>query len=202
MGAAGPQIQQQLVFTPYRASGIYEVGDTVGWKVSPGEAKVTHGYKWTIRRNNVVVLKEGRLKLSGIDKIEIVADKPGMIYVAIEAAESLSFELDALGSKVHGYIAKPAKSGKFPALIQLQYAGVYALNAPAVARRAPEGRLMINVDSHDKLPSDPSGNIPRDYASVGNTDREKSYFLNMYLRDSRAWDYVMTEATGMAKRSC
>ena len=267
----GPQIQQQLVFTPYRASGIYDVGDMVGWTVSPGPAKVTHGYKWTIRRNNAVVLKEGRLNLSGNDKIEIVADQPAMIYVAVEAVESLSsvnrvadtplvggntgrdtgfyavgaavapakiglstlrpadfdafwnaklaaqarippkalltpvttdvpgvemsmFVIDALGSKVHGYVAKPAKSGKFPALIQLQYAGVYALNAPAVARRAAEGWLMINVDSHDKLPSDPSGNIPRDYASVGNTDREKSYFLNMYLRDSRALDYLMTRS--------
>jgi cephalosporin-C deacetylase-like acetyl esterase len=267
----GPQIQQQLVFTPYRASGIYDVGDMVGWTVSPGPAKMTHGYKWTIRRNNAVVLKQGRLNLSGNDKIEIVADQPGMIYVAVEAVESLSsvnrgadtppvggntgrdtgfyavgaavapakiglstprpadfdafwdaklaaqariplnarltpatsdvpsvemsiFVLDALGSKVHGYVAKPAKSGKFPALIQLQYAGVYALNAPAVAHRAAEGWLMINVDSHDKLPSDPSGNIPRDYASVGSTDREKTYFLNMYLRDSRALDYLMTRS--------
>src|SRR5262245_31694209 len=75
----GPQIQQQLVFTPSRATGIYDVGDTVGWKVSPGPAKVTHGYKWTIRRNNAVVLKEGRLSPSGNDKIEIVVDQPGMI---------------------------------------------------------------------------------------------------------------------------
>ncbi len=51
---------------------------------------------------------------------------------------------------------------------------------------------MINVDSHDKRPSDPSGGIPRDYQAIGNTDREKSYFLNMYLRDSRALDYLLT----------
>src|SRR5262249_34998965 len=112
----------------------------------------------------------------------------------LPGVEMSIFVLDALGSKVHGYVAKPAKKGKFPALIQLQYAGVYALNAPAVAHRAAEGWLMINVDSHDKLPSDPSGNIPRDYASVGSTDREKTYFLNMYLRDSRALDYLMTRS--------
>jgi cephalosporin-C deacetylase len=29
-------------------------------------------------------------------------------------------------------------------------------------------------------------------AAIGNTDRETSYFLNMYLRDSRALDYLMT----------
>jgi cephalosporin-C deacetylase-like acetyl esterase len=102
------------------------------------------------------------------------------------------FQLDALGSKAHGYIAKPAKDGKFPALIQLQYAGVYALNAHADAQRAAEGWLMLNVDSHDKLPSDPSGGVPRGYQAVGNTDRETSYFLDMYLRDSRVLDYLLT----------
>jgi cephalosporin-C deacetylase-like acetyl esterase len=256
------QISQQLMFTPYHASGIYDVGDTVGWTVTPGPTAPTYAYKWTIRRNNAVVLKEGRLDLSsGKDKIEIAVDQPGMIYAAVEAiAEKPSggntgrdtglyavgaavapekiglstprpsdfdafwnakvaaqrkipinavltpattdipgveisiFQLDALGSKVHGYVAKPAAAGKFPALIQLQYAGVYALNADADARRASEGWLIVNVDSHDKLPSDPSGNVPRNYQSIGNTDREKSYFLNMYLRDSRALDYLMTRS--------
>jgi len=74
----------------------------------------------------------------------------------------------------------------------LQYAGVYALNAGAAAQRAAEGWLFVNVDSHDKLPSDASGNVPRNYQAIGNTDREKSYFLNMYLRDSRALDYLLT----------
>ena len=78
----------------------------------------------------------------------------------VPGVEMSMFELDALGSKAHGYVAKPAGEGQFPAVIQLQYAGVYALNARAVARRAAEGWLMINVDSHDKLPSDPSGNVP------------------------------------------
>jgi cephalosporin-C deacetylase-like acetyl esterase len=267
----GP-IDQQLTFASYHASGIYDVGETVGWTVTPGPATPTYAYKWTIRRNNAVVLREGKLDLSsGKDKIEITGEQPEMIYVAIEPSANLVadasapggaagyvggntgrnnglyavgaavapakiglstprpddfdafwegklaaqakvpinpvltpvqtdvadvelsiFELDALGSQTHGYIAKPAKEGKFPALLQLQYAGVYALNARGAAQRAAEGWLFINVDSHDKLPSDASGNIPRIYQAIGNTDREKSYFLNMYLRDSRALDYVLT----------
>jgi cephalosporin-C deacetylase-like acetyl esterase len=106
--------------------------------------------------------------------------------------ELSAFVLDALGSKAHGWIARPTREGKFPALIQLQYASVYALNANAAAKRAAEGWLFLNVDSHDKLPSDPSGNIPRNYQSIGNSDREQSYFLNMYLRDSRVLDYLLT----------
>jgi len=259
-------IPQQLVFTPYRASGIYGAGETVGWTVTPGPDAPSYAYKWTIRRNNAVVLKEGKLDTSsGQDKIEIVGEQPGMIYVAIEpyatstgtsfvggntgrnnglyavgaavepakiglstprpndfdtfwegklaaqakvpihasldpvetdvaGVEMSMFTLDALGSKAHGYVARPTKEGTFPAIIQLQYAGVYRLNAHAVAQRAAEGWLVLNVDSHDKLPSDPSGNIPRNYQTVGNTDREKSYFLNMYLRDSRVLDYLMTRS--------
>ncbi|HXB72509.1 MAG TPA: acetylxylan esterase [Candidatus Acidoferrales bacterium] len=279
----GAPIEQQLTFAPYRASGIYDVGEAVGWTVIPGPVTPKYSFKWTIRRNNAAVLKEGRLDLSsGSDKIEITGDQPEMIYVAVEPYAKLAtdtpaaageaaapaagrggesayiggntgrnnglyavgaavapqklglstprpadfdafwdgklaaqakapinaeptpvetdvpgvelsmFVMDALGSKAYGYIAKPAREGMFPALIQLQYAGVYALNARGAAQRAAEGWLFLNVDSHNKLPSDPSGNIPRSYQAVGNTDREKSYFLNMYLRDSRVLDYLLT----------
>jgi len=265
----GAPIEQQLTFAPYHANGIYDIGETVGWTVTPGPVTPTYSYKWTVRRNNAVVLKQGKLDLSsGQDRIEIAGDQPEMIYVAVEPYAALAadapapsaytggntgrnnglyavgaavaprkiglstprpedfdafwndklaaqakvppnpvltpvetdvpgvelslFVLDALGSKAHGYLAKPAREGKFPALIQLQYAGVYALNAHGAAQRAAEGWLFLNVDSHDKLPSDPSGGIPRNYQSVGNTDREKSYFLNMYLRDSRVLDYLLT----------
>ena len=70
---------------------MYELRDTVGWIVSPGPAGPTYAYKWTIRRNNSVVLKQGKLDLSfGRDKIEIVGDQPEMIYVGIEPYGNLS----------------------------------------------------------------------------------------------------------------
>src|SRR3954468_17596225 len=78
----GGPILQQLTFAPYHASGIYNIGETVGWTVTPGPAQPTYSYKWTIRRNNAVVLKEGKLDLtSGQDKIEITGTEPEMIYV-------------------------------------------------------------------------------------------------------------------------
>jgi cephalosporin-C deacetylase len=255
-----PPIAEQLTFAPYHASGIYKTGETVGWTVEPGPVAPSYNYKWTARRNNAVVLKEGTIDLSsGKDKIEIEAGEPEMIYVAIQAigdkptggntgrnnglyaigaaveptkiglatprpddfdsfwngkleaqakipinavttpvptdkegVELNTFVLDALGSHAQGYLAKPAKdNGKFPALVLLQYAGVYALNAKSVEARAAEGWLVMDVDSHDKLPFEPAGNAPKNYAMVGDTDRETSYFLNMYLRDSRALDYLM-----------
>ena len=55
LSAQPAPIPQHLVFTPYRASGIYDVGDTVGWTVTPATSPSTYAFKWTIRRNNAVV---------------------------------------------------------------------------------------------------------------------------------------------------
>jgi len=100
-------------------------------------------------------------------------------------------KLDSLGSHVQGYLAKPQREGKFPALVIYQYAGVYALQPETVTNRAADGWLVLDVDSHDMPPNESTG-PPRNYHGIGNTDRETSYFLNMYLRDTRAIDYITT----------
>jgi len=100
-------------------------------------------------------------------------------------------KLDSLNSHVQGYIAKPAKEGKFPALILYQYAGVYVIPPTNSTNRAAQGWLCMNVDSHDVVPNSIQG-VPQNYQGVGNTDRETSYFLNMYLRDTRAVQYIKT----------
>ncbi len=97
--------------------------------------------------------------------------------------------LTSLGSHVHGYLARPSREGKFPALVIYQYAGVYALRPETATDRAAEGWLTFDVDSHDLPPTEGTGVIDT-YQSIGNTDRETSYFLNMYLRDARALDYI------------
>ena len=105
--------------------------------------------------------------------------------------EMYTVKLDSLGSHVQGYLAKPAKEGKFPALVIFEWAGVHALQPATVTDRAAEGWLAFNVDSHDLPPSQGTG-VSTEYQAIGNTDRETSYFLNMYLRDSRAIDYIAT----------
>jgi len=103
--------------------------------------------------------------------------------------EFYTVQLDSLGSHVQGYLARPAKEGKFPALVIYQYAGVYPLQPKTVTDRAAEGWLAFDVDSHDMPPAQAAGVAPN-YPAIGNTSRETSYFLNMYLRDARAIDYI------------
>ena len=103
--------------------------------------------------------------------------------------ELYTVTLDSIGSHVRGYLAKPNRKGKFPALVIYQYAGVYALQPVWATNRAAEGWLVFDVDSHD-LPPDQATGVPKNYYTIGNNDREHSYFLNMYLRDTRAIDYI------------
>jgi cephalosporin-C deacetylase-like acetyl esterase len=111
-------------------------------------------------------------------------DEPGV--------ELYTVTLDSLNSHVHGYLAVPRGGGKHPALVFYQYAGVYPLQKSLVTDRAKEGWLAFDVDSHDMAPDEATA--PADYARIGNTDRETSYFLNMYLRDTRALDFIQSRA--------
>jgi hypothetical protein len=44
---------QQLTCTPYKASGIYSIGEKVGWTVTLPQGAVQAGeYVYTIKRNN------------------------------------------------------------------------------------------------------------------------------------------------------
>lgn len=109
--------------------------------------------------------------------------KPGVDFYTVK--------LQSLGSHVQGYLARPSLQGKFPALVILQWAGVYALRPEWAINRAAEGWMALDVDSHDLPPAHSTGVSPN-YAAIGNTSRETSYFLDMYLRDARAIDYIAT----------
>ncbi len=116
--------------------------------------------------------------------------RPGVVYWTVR--------LDNIGgAHVYGQLAKPAREGKFPALLVLQWAGgPYPLQPSWVTDRAAAGWLVLNVEAHDvpgDLPPDFYAALPtliKNYASIGNTDRDRSYFLQMYLGDCRAVDYL------------
>jgi cephalosporin-C deacetylase len=95
------------------------------------------------------------------------------------------------GSHIYGQMARPSREGKFPALLILQWAGVYALQKPWVTDRAANGWLALNIEPHD-MPIDASdqSKAPGNYYSAGNDDRDQSYYLRMYLSCYRAVEYL------------
>jgi cephalosporin-C deacetylase len=101
------------------------------------------------------------------------------------------------GTQIYGQLAKPKRTGKFPALLILQWAGVYPLQREWVVSQAETGWLTLNIMAHD-LPFDRPQNFYDElnrttlanYPAIGNDDREQSTFLRMYLSCYRAADYL------------
>jgi len=248
--SAQTAVPQQPTFSPLKDSGMYAIGERVGWTVHipQGVPVPPTGFTYTIKKNNAETIKTGTLDLSsGSATLEVTLDEPAMVYAQVNTGdpsgrpinlgaavaptklqpsaprpadfdafwdgklealaavpidpvlvpkETMVADVDlftvtlaSLGSHAQGYLARPRRAGKFPALVVFQYAGVYALQTRTVTDRAAEGWLALDVSSHDMPPDEATG-APRNYQAVGNTDRETSYFLNMYLRDARAIDYI------------
>jgi len=116
--------------------------------------------------------------------------KPGVEYATIR--------MDHVnGTHVYGQIAKPSKPGKYPAMLILQWASPpYRLWSPWVADPASQGWIALNIEPHDVLPTEPQSyydGLPaalKSYNNIGQDDRDKSYFVEMYLRGVRAVDYL------------
>jgi len=101
------------------------------------------------------------------------------------------------GTHVYGQFAKPKRAGKFPAMLIVQWAGVYGLPKGFVVNPAKDGWMVLNVMAHD-LPFDQpeefykkaAATTLKDYTAIGNESRETSYFLRMILGCYRAADYL------------
>lgn len=120
----------------------------------------------------------------------VPVDVPGVDYGTIK--------MDHVnGTHVYGQIAKPSKPGKYPALLILLWASPpYPVDKSWVLGYAQQGWLTLNIEPHDVLPTEPPDyyrNLPnslKNYNMINVDDRETNYFVEMYLRDFRAVDYL------------
>lgn len=105
------------------------------------------------------------------------------------------------GSHISGQLARPEKGEKLPALLIVQWAGVYPLQKGWVTDRASEGWLTLNIEPHD-IPFDKpvtfyqeqSAGPLNNYPAIGNDSRETSYFLRMYLSCYQALEYLKSRS--------
>lgn len=250
-----------VVFTPAKATGSYDVGEKVSWRVEAGAGAGVEGTaKYVLKAGGLTVLREGTLDLAaGPATVEVTLDAPNTLLLEVRARvagkeqrflagavvapekirpsmprpddfdafwESKLKDLAAVpanvrleeadagkpsveyfkvtmdnvgGTHIYGQLARPKKEAgaKFPALLIVQWAGVYGLPKGNVVNRAEQGWLALNIMAHD-LPFDrdeafyrqAAATTLKDYVAIGNTDREKSYFLRMYLACYRAADYL------------
>ena len=112
--------------------------------------------------------------------------------------ELQTLRLDGPGEgHTYGVLAKPRKPGRYPAIAVFQWASPpYPLQKSWSVDAAAKGFIVLNVEPHDVLPLEPPAyyqalsNEQKNYGSVGQKDREKNAFVQMYLRDVRALDYL------------
>ena len=86
-----------LAYVPYHPSGIYGLGETVGWNVTLPPDSLPVNY--VIRKNNLEEVGRGVLQPGRPDKIESRLDEPGMLYVEI-VEDSPNAPKKALGAAV------------------------------------------------------------------------------------------------------
>jgi cephalosporin-C deacetylase len=101
------------------------------------------------------------------------------------------------GAHVYGQLARPAGEGPFPALVIYQWASPpYPLQKSWVTDRAAEGWLVLNIQPHDvpvDMPQafyDALPSLIKRYHLIGRHSRDESHFLQMYLGDYRAVEYL------------
>ena len=108
------------------------------------------------------------------------------------------------GTHIYAQLAEPAEGDpvrfdqKCPALVILQWAGVYGLPPERVIQPAKLGWLVINVMPHD-APFDRddayyerlADTSLKNYQMLGSEEKQTSYFLRMYLSAYRAAQYLM-----------
>ena len=111
------------------------------------------------------------------------------------------------GSHIRGQLARPKKGDKFPAVLIVQWAGVYPLQKGWVTNWAADGWLALNINAHD-LPIDESqafynkqsAGALKNYPAIGNDDRDTTYFLRMYLSCYPPPSFSRSVPTGTAIR--
>jgi cephalosporin-C deacetylase len=103
------------------------------------------------------------------------------------------------GAHVHGQLARPVGEGPFPAMVLYQWASPpYPLQRSWVTDRAAEGWLVLNIQPHDvpaDMPQAFYDALPaliKNYPTIGRHSRDESHFLQMYLADYRAVEYITT----------
>lgn len=136
-------------------------------------------------------------KIAELDAVPMNV-KVEQIDIGDKNIEYFKVTLDNIrGTKIYGQLAKPTGKNDLPAMLQVQWAGVYPLQRDWVLGHAKNGWLAFNIEAHDLPIDEPAAFYEEkakkeliDYPGQGNDDRETTYFLRMFLSCRRAVDYL------------
>jgi len=207
-GALNPIIEGTLIpndtIITYTFDSPGSVLLKVGWKNADNEIKYAKG--GAIANPHKIKLSDNKpkdfdrfweLKIEELHKTPINA-KLNKGSSDIDGVDYYKITMDNIrGTHIQGQLVKPSKGKNLPAMLVVQWAGVYPLEKDWVQYYAKDGWLVLNILAHD-LPIDnekefynnQSTNELKDYWMIGNEDKDESYFLRMYLSCYQAAEYL------------
>src|SRR5665213_3257297 len=81
---SAPVPAQLLLVNRDRDSGIYRIGETVGWSLTRAPGAPAQGYRYAIKENGLKVISSGELHFAAnVARIEVKGARPEMVYVEI-----------------------------------------------------------------------------------------------------------------------
>jgi cephalosporin-C deacetylase len=116
--------------------------------------------------------------------------------------ELFDVQADCVGAPVSAYFAKPngAQPKSLPAVLTVHGAGVSTSQSGSAGGWAGNGALAMDMNAHGipngkpaQFYKDLADGALKDYRFVGINDREKCYFLGMFLRLVRAIDFLTSQ---------
>ncbi len=135
-------------------------------------------------------------------KLAAIPLKPTLTEVKSPVKDVTSFDIQIEcvgGVPVSGYFAKPsnAQPKSLPIILTVQGAGVRSAGLGGACGWAAKGFLAMEINAHgipngkpDAFYKELADGKLRDYRAIGRESRETCYFVNMFLREIRAIDYL------------
>jgi cephalosporin-C deacetylase len=81
---SAPVAARRLLVNRDRDSGIYRIGETVGWSIRRAPGAPAQGYRYVIKANGLKVIGSGELHFAAnMARIEVPGTRPEMLYVEI-----------------------------------------------------------------------------------------------------------------------
>lgn len=119
-----------------------------------------------------------------------------------KTVEVFDLQADCVGAPVSAYFGKPkqAQPKSLPAILLVHGAGVRSSQLGSTAAWAAKGMLAMDLNAHGIPNGKPETfykeleqGALKDYRIAGRDDREKCYFLGMFLRLVRAIDFLTSQ---------
>ncbi|HEY6455274.1 MAG TPA: acetylxylan esterase [Steroidobacteraceae bacterium] len=143
--ASAPVAAHRLLVKRDRDSGIYGIGETVGWSITRAAGAPARGYSYVIKENALKVIGNGELHFTAnVARIEVKGTRPEMLYAEIAMPNKGEAPM-LLGAAVAPELLRPSvpEPADFDRFWSAKLQLLAAVPVDPVLTAAPSGRAGV-----------------------------------------------------------